>query len=163
MRNPCFGWCNLSNDFSKSYLGSKMNTFSVRILISKKFVSIYCISTHYTVITFSITEGAWNISRFYNYLILTFGGKAFKIFGLAWLLIANPADAKFRFAGSESVVRFHLRGESPPFSITRCDIPKIPLAGLPYLKNIRRKKIIFWNRKLRKKFLTIQYSVLIMA
>ena len=70
----------------------------------------------------------------------TLGGSVFRKFALEFLLPTKPAEAKFRFAGSEIVVRFHLRAERPPLRITRLDIPIIPLLGLPYLKN--KKKII---------------------
>ena len=69
------------------------------------------------------------------------GGSVFRKFGLEFMLPTKPAEAKFRFAGSEMVVRFHLRAERPPLRITRLDIPMIPLLGLPYLKN-KTKKII---------------------
>ena len=73
--------------------------------------------------------------------VSTLGGSVFRKFGLEFMLPTKPAEAKFRFAGSEMVVRFHLRAERPPLRITRLDIPMIPLLGLPYLKN-KQKKIV---------------------
>ena len=54
------------------------------------------------------------------------------------LKACKPAEAKFRFAGSEMAVRFHLRAERPPLRINRLDIPMIPLLGLPYLKKPKK-------------------------
>ena len=75
------------------------------------------------------------------FAIFTLGGSDFRKLAETWLLLPNPAEAKFKVAGSEMLFRFHLRAESPPLSITRLDIPVIPLAGLPYLKikNTTRK------------------------
>ena len=73
------------------------------------------------------------------FAIITLGGSDFRKLAETWLLLPNPAEAKFKVAGSEMLFRFHLRAESPPLSITRLDIPVIPLAGLPYLINEKKK------------------------
>ena len=65
---------------------------------------------------------------------LTLGGSVFRKLGLAFLLLSIPAEARFKLAGSEIVVRFHLSAERPPFRITRLDIPMIPRLGFPYLQ-----------------------------
>ena len=45
-----------------------------------------------------------------------------------------PAEARFKLAGSDTLVRVHLRGLRPPVKTTRLDWPVRPCLGLPYLK-----------------------------
>ena len=71
---------------------------------------------------------------------LTLGGSVFRKLGLAFLLLSIPAEARFKLAGSEIVVRFHLSAERPPFRITRLDIPMIPRLGFPYLQENEKYK-----------------------
>ena len=72
---------------------------------------------------------------------LTLGGSVFRKLGLAFLLLSIPAEARFKLAGSEIVVRFHLSAERPPFRITRLDIPMIPRLGFPYLQENEKYKL----------------------
>ena len=49
-----------------------------------------------------------------------------------------PAEARFKLAGSDTLVRVHLRGLRPPVKTTRLDWPVSPCLGEPYLKKRSR-------------------------
>ena len=67
---------------------------------------------------------------------LTLGGSVLRSSDVPADLLPTtiPAEAKLRLLGSAMLVRPHLKGERPPLSMIRLDMPVIPLAGFPYLK-----------------------------